>query len=123
MDATVERIHKMISSLNYTELDELAVLIQRERAGKLDEARRSLRAEFEEKAASIGLTPDQLFGQSRSAEEKPKRGKKTEQQSAPAAVKFRSPSGQTWSGRGRKPTWLTQAEADGQSAEEFRVHE
>ncbi len=123
MDATVERIQKMISSLNYTELDELSVLIQRERAGKLDEARRTLMAELEEKAASIGLTPDQLFGQSRNAPEKPKRGKKTEQQSAPAAVKFRSPSGQTWSGRGRKPIWLTQAEAGGQSAEEFRVHE
>ncbi len=123
MDATVERIQKMISSLNYTELDELNVLIQRERAGKLDEARRTLMAELEEKAASIGLTPDQLFGQSRNAPEKPKRGKKTEQQSAPAAVKFRSPSGQTWSGRGRKPIWLTQAEAGGQSAEEFRVHE
>jgi len=123
MDATVERIQKMISSLNYTELDELSALIQRERAGKLDEARRTLMAELEEKAASIGLTPDQLFGQSRKAPEKPKRGKKTEQQSAPAAVKFRSPNGQTWSGRGRKPIWLTQAEAGGQSAEEFRVHE
>jgi len=123
MDATVERIQKMISSLNYTELDELSALIQRERAGKLDEARRTLMAELEEKAASIGLTPDQLFGQSRNAPEKPKRGKKTEQQSAPAAVRFRSPDGQTWSGRGRKPIWLTQAEAGGQSAEEFRVHE
>ncbi len=123
MDNTVERIHKMISSLNHTELDELIALAQRERAGKLDEARRSLMAEFEEKAASIGLTPDQLFGQSRNTPEKPKRGKKTEQQSAPATVKFRSPSGQTWSGRGRKPIWLTQAEAGGRSAEEFRVHE
>ncbi len=123
MDATVERIQKMISSLNYTELDELSALIQRERAGKLDEARRTMIAEFEEKAASIGLTPDQLFGQSRKAPEKSKRGRKTEQQSAPAAVKFRSPDGQTWSGRGRKPTWLTRAEAGGQSAEEFRVHE
>ena len=123
MDNTVERIHKMVSSLNHTELDELIARAQRERPGKLDEARRSLMAEFEEKAASIGLTPDQLFGQSRSAPEKPKRGKKTEQQSAPVAVKFRSPSGQTWSGRGRKPTWLTQAEAGGQAAEEFRVHE
>lgn len=121
MDATAERIHKMVSTLNYTELDELIALAQREREGKLEQARRSLMAEFEEKAASIGLTPDQLFGQSRGAPEKAKRGKKGEQHSTPAAVKFRSPSGQTWSGRGRKPTWLTQAEAAGQSAEEFRV--
>ena len=122
MDAVVERIHKMISSLSHAELDELIALIQRERAGKLDEARRSLRAEFEAKAASIGLTPGQLLSPSHSAPEKPKRGRKGEQQPAPAAVKFRSPSGQTWAGRGRKPIWLAQAEAGGQSAEEFRVH-
>ncbi len=122
MDAVVERIHKMISSLGHAEMDELIALIQRERAGKLDEARRSLKAEFEAKAASIGLTPGQLLSQSHGAQEKPKRGKTGEQQSAPTAVKFRSPGGQTWSGRGRKPIWLSQAEAGGQSAEEFRVH-
>lgn len=112
----------MVSTLNYTELDELIAVAQREREGKLEQARRSLMAEFEEKAASVGLTPDQLFGQTRGAPEKQKRGKKGEHPpSAPAAVKFRSPNGQTWSGRGRKPTWLTQAEAAGQSAEDFRI--
>lgn len=112
----------MVSSLSYTELDEMIAFAQQERAGKLDEARRRLMEEFAEKAASVGLTTDQLFGQSRGAPEKPKRGKRgVEQPAAPAVVKFRSPSGQTWSGRGRKPTWLTQAEAAGQSPEEFRV--
>ena len=122
MDAVIERIHKMISSLSYSEMDELIELIQRERAGKMDEARRSLKAEFEAKAALIGLTPGQIFSQSQGVQEKPKRGKNGEQQSTPSAVKFRSPSGQTWSGRGRKPLWLNQAEAAGQTAEEFRVH-
>ena len=88
----------------------------------MDEARRSLKAEFEAKAALIGLTSGQIFSQSHGAQEKPKRGKKSEQQSALVAVKFRSPNGQTWSGRGRKPIWLVQAEAGGQMAEEFRVH-
>ncbi len=46
MDATVEKIQKMVSSLSHTELDELIELIQRERAGKLDEARRRLMTEF-----------------------------------------------------------------------------
>ena len=122
MDAVIERIHKMIASLSYAEMDELIALIQRERAGKMDEARRSLKAEFEAKAALIGLTSGQIFSQSHGAQEKPKRGKKGEQQSALVAVKFRSPNGQTWSGRGRKPIWLVQAEAAGQMAEEFRVH-
>lgn len=124
MDPTNDRIRKMVSGLNYTELEELIEFAQHERAGKLDDARRSLMAEFEEKAASIGLTTAQLFGRDRAAPEKPKRAKRGEAQpSAPAVVKFRSPTGQTWSGRGRKPTWLTQAEAGGQSAEEFRIHD
>ena len=123
-DSSSDKIRKMVSGLNYTELEELIELAQHERAGKLDEARRSLMAEFEEKAASIGLTTAQLFGRDRPAPEKPKRGKRGEAHApAPAVVKFRSPSGQTWSGRGRKPTWLTQAEANGQSAEEFRIHD
>ena len=119
MDSMIERVHKLMTSVSFTELEEVIAMMQRERAGKLDEARSSLRAEFEAKAASIGLTASQIFGQSHSAQGKPKRG----QQSAPAPVKFRSPAGQTWSGRGRKPLWLTQAEAAGQTAEEFRVHE
>lgn len=124
MDPTNDRIRKMVSGLNYTELEELIEFAQQERAGKLDEARRSLMAEFEEKAASIGLTTAQLFGRDRAVPEKPKRAKRGEAPAAaPAMVKFRSPSGQTWSGRGRKPTWLTQAEANGQSAEEFRIHD
>ena len=42
MDATAERIHKMVSTLNYTELDELIALAQREREGKLEQARPQL---------------------------------------------------------------------------------
>jgi len=118
-DSASDRLRRMVTGLNYTELEELIKLAEQERTGKLEEARQSLMAEFQEKAASIGLTTAQLFGHEREAPEKGKRGKKAEHQVA--AVKFRSPSGQTWSGRGRKPTWLTQAEASGQSAEEFRV--
>lgn len=126
-DTSNDRLHRMVLGLSYSELGELISMAEQERGGKLEEARRSLMAEVEQKAASIGLTAEQLFGISRGAPEKQKRGRKAEQPQhrtgTPAAVKFRSPSGQTWSGRGRKPTWLTQAEAAGQSAEEFRVSE
>lgn len=115
----------MVSSLGYTELEELIDLAKQAREGKLEEARRSLMAEFEEKAASIGLTTAQLFGQEQRTPEKGKRGRRSaEPQAGPkadAVVKFRSPNGETWSGRGRKPKWLTHAESSGQSAEQFRV--
>ena len=46
--------------------------------------------------------------------------------SAPAAkpaVKYRSPTGETWSGgRGRKPRWVNEALAAGKSLSEFEVN-
>jgi DNA-binding protein H-NS len=38
-----------------------------------------------------------------------------------AAVKYRGPNGQAWSGRGRKPGWLTQALKDGRTLGDFAV--
>jgi DNA-binding protein H-NS len=39
-----------------------------------------------------------------------------------AAIKYRGPNGETWSGgRGRKPQWVTAALQQGRSLEEFAV--
>ena len=37
------------------------------------------------------------------------------------AVKYRSPSGETWTGRGRTPQWLVSLEAEGKKREDFAV--
>jgi DNA-binding protein H-NS len=40
----------------------------------------------------------------------------------PATAQFKDPvTGSTWSGRGRTPTWLAEAEASGKSRESFRI--
>jgi DNA-binding protein H-NS len=39
----------------------------------------------------------------------------------PVAVKFRGPNGETWSGRGKPPNWLTSLEAQGRHRDEFLV--
>jgi DNA-binding protein H-NS len=39
-----------------------------------------------------------------------------------AAIKYRGPNGETWSGgRGRKPQWVTKALQEGRSLDEFAV--
>jgi DNA-binding protein H-NS len=38
-------------------------------------------------------------------------------------VKYRSPDGETWSGRGHAPLWLRQLELQGHSREEYAVSE
>jgi DNA-binding protein H-NS len=39
----------------------------------------------------------------------------------PAAIKFRGPNGEAWSGRGKTPTWLKGQIAAGKTANDFRV--
>lgn len=49
-------------------------------------------------------------------------GRTSRAKSAPAAVKYRGPNGETWSGgRGRKPQWVAQVLKEGRSLEEFAV--
>lgn len=39
----------------------------------------------------------------------------------PVAAKYRGPSGETWSGRGRTPRWLAAEDGLGRAREEFRI--
>jgi len=50
-------------------------------------------------------------------------GNKLAPKKATAVVvpKYRSPDGQTWTGRGRPPIWLAAFEAQGRSREDFRI--
>ncbi|MBL8395841.1 MAG: H-NS histone family protein [Candidatus Accumulibacter sp.] len=39
----------------------------------------------------------------------------------PVAIKYRGPNGESWSGRGKAPNWLTSLEAQGRDRNEFLV--
>lgn len=39
----------------------------------------------------------------------------------PVAAKYRGPQGQTWSGRGKAPNWLTALESQGRDKSEFLI--
>lgn len=39
----------------------------------------------------------------------------------PAAVKFKGPKGETWSGRGKQPVWLRTLLDEGKKLEDFKV--
>jgi DNA-binding protein H-NS len=72
-------------------------------------------ADIKEKMEKYGLTVADLGAQrTRSRAKKAAGGK--------LAAKYRNAAtGETWSGRGRTPTWLAQAEAAGQKRESFAV--
>ena len=73
-------------------------------------------ADIKEKMRLYGLTAEDL-GLGRAGGARAPRGK-----AVAAAVKYRGPNGETWSGgRGRKPQWVTQALQQGHKLEEFAV--
>ncbi len=49
------------------------------------------------------------------------RSRKTTTSSKPAAAKFRGPNGETWSGRGLMPRWLSALVAQGKTREDFAI--
>lgn len=70
--------------------------------------------EIKAKMEAFGITIADLEGKAR--------GRKVGVKSSnPAPAKFRGPNGETWSGRGLMPRWLSALVAQGQSKEAFAV--
>lgn len=107
----------MLENMTMTELVAFDAAVTKAINSRRDESRTALMAEFEARATALGLTRAQLYGAKDTAQPKKARAGTSEIR----GVRFRSPAGLTWTGRGRKPNWLTTAEAAGQNVEAFRV--
>lgn len=71
-------------------------------------------ADIREKIEQYGLTADDLgFGSGKAVASK-KAARKV-------PVRYRDSAGNTWTGRGKRPGWLTQALANGKSVEDFLI--
>lgn len=80
-----------------------------ERQAAIDKVR-ALMAEF-------GLSVDDLGGKAAGPGRKKTAGDGTRK----AAIKYRDPAGNTWSGRGLQPRWLKDALATGKTLADFAV--
>lgn len=85
---------------------------------KQEEAKATFMTEMQERARALGLSLNDLFGNTTAA---PAGRKSRKDAGKPVAAKYRGPVGETWSGRGRPPRWLSEAEAQGKKREEFRI--
>ena len=82
-----------------------------------ESGKRELMEEFRARAEALGLSLSDLAAAGSPKAGRPS-GKGPPAQSP--AVKYRNPeTGETWSGRGRAPKWLTLAERQGRGREEF----
>jgi DNA-binding protein H-NS len=83
------------------------------------EKRKALKAQISDMVKAEGLSLSELFPQPGKARAQPK-GKS---QAEAAKVKYRNPdeASQTWTGTGRKPTWIIAALSSGKTLEDLRV--
>lgn len=92
---------------------EVIEAVQAKRRAKESEVKEALLAEFRERAMEMGMSFDALFGTRRTRADA----------GVPLTPKYQGPGGETWSGRGRQPRWLTELEATGHDKEEFLIKE
>ncbi|WP_138934859.1 H-NS family nucleoid-associated regulatory protein [Roseovarius arcticus] len=117
-----------LKSLSVQELKSLQNKVEREMAGRDKRLRKDALSAVKDKAKQLGYSLDDLVGTKKGAstsasttsKAKPKAKTKTR---APAAPKYRNnqdPS-QTWSGRGRPPSWIKDAQNNGVDIETMRI--
>jgi DNA-binding protein H-NS len=107
----LREIENLLDSLSVAELRTVRVLAGKKQKEKLEDAKTAVLAEIEGRVKALGLRLKDVFPSH----------KPTTKPSVP--VKYRSPTGDTWSGRGHIPTWLRLLEEEGHNREEFRVTE
>jgi DNA-binding protein H-NS len=114
-EALKQSVQNTIEKMSVPEITALIEFARQTLEQKQIAARDALLAEFRERAASVGLSLDDLIAQSA----KPARAAKAKGGTVGLPVKYRGPNGEEWSGRGRTPKWLTAAEAAGKKREDF----
>lgn len=110
-----------LERLTVPQLNQVLKRAQALKDAKLDGAKQDFMARMKAEGEQLGLDLGSLFGGSAPA----RRGRRPAGEPKPArppvAAKYRSPTGDEWSGRGRMPKWLQAAEAEGRSRDDFLI--
>ena len=96
---------KNLENMSYAELAATQARIERAKAEKQNSERVALRQKLTDMAKQHGFDIQDLIGRGR-------KGKGT------VAVKYRDANGNTWTGRGRMPRWMTAATKGGKAKKE-----
>ncbi len=111
-DERMELIEEILDTLTPQELSSIRDVAEQKRKSKLADAKAAVLEEMRGKLSELGLSLKDVLPNQR-----PRKSK-----SVPP-VKYRSPNGETWSGRGHAPLWLRQLELQGHKREEYAVSE
>jgi DNA-binding protein H-NS len=122
-DMSTEELLTLIEdALDRLPVEELVTIrdaAEAKRLEHLDEEKNKIVEEMRRKLEKLGLSLEEALPQSAS-----RGGRKPRSDTGrPLPVRYRSPNGDTWSGRGYPPKWVTQLESEGHNREEFKVTE
>jgi DNA-binding protein H-NS len=118
---SLQQILAVLDELSVGELRQIATAAEARIRDKSEGEKRALREEMERRAADLGVSIQELFGQP-GAPGRRDRGKPARKsESSGVRPKYRGPDGDLWSGRGRMPKWLQSALADGKSKDDFLI--
>jgi DNA-binding protein H-NS len=105
-------VEEIFATLTPKELLTIRNLVEKTRENKLAEAKAAVLDEMKGKLSELGLSLNDVIPTRRTRKSK-----------SSVSVKYRSPDGETWSGRGHAPLWLRQLELQGHKREEYAVSE
>ena len=108
----IRLLEEICATLSPQELLTVRDFAEKQRESKLSEAKAAVLEEMKGKLSALGLTLNDVVPSRR-----PRKSKQD------LRVKYRSPDGETWSGRGHAPLWLRQLELQGHNREEYAVSE
>ena len=116
----IELLEDMLTRLPPQRLRDVRDIAEARRREKLEEAKNAVLAETREKLAALELTLEEVL-------QRPSRrggSRRRRREAGPAMpVKYQSPEGRKWSGKGRVPKWLQAFEEQGRSRGEFLVRQ
>ena len=110
-DERIRLIEEICATLTPQELQTVRDLAEKTRENKLSEAKAAVLEEMKGKLSALGLSLNDVMPTKRT----------TRKNKTSVGVKYRSPDGETWSGRGHAPLWLRQLELQGHNREEYAV--
>ena len=113
-----------LDRMTVAELTALRDAAEAKRLEKLEDAKSAVLEETRAKLAELGLTLEAIMPTLASPEQGGRSGQGRKRRSdagQPLPVRYRGPTGETWSGRGRMPKWLQALEAEGRDRKEFQV--
>jgi DNA-binding protein H-NS len=111
-------IFEIMDTLTAQELRSIRDEADKKRQGKLKDARVSFVLEMRQKAEQLDLTLEEVLEFEGGNKKRPRRKRES---NGVVRIKYRSPQGDGWSGRGRVPVWLRKLEVEGHNRDEYLV--